>query len=113
MDTDKQLEIAPRQGSDRTILELQGELDIVSAPLLQKAVENSPRSCSALVLDLRAVSFLDSTGLKAIFAVRKMVQERGQTFAVTQGSPQVERLLGLTGLGDHLTTIVSPEARIA
>ena len=90
-----------------------GSLGTVSAPQLGEAsgrcwVRNGP---GALVLDLRGISFLDSTGLKAIFlAVRNEARERGQQFAVTPGSPQVQRLLSLTRLGDHLTVIETPDA---
>jgi anti-anti-sigma factor len=65
---------------------------------------------SAVVLDLRDVTFLDSTGLKAIFTVRKAVHDSGRQFAVTEGSAQVQRLLSLTGLVGHLQTIDTPES---
>jgi anti-sigma B factor antagonist len=93
------------------IFELEGELDMASSTLLQEALSRTDwEESSTVVLDLRGVRFLDSAGLKAIFRARKAVRERGQQFAVTPGSPQVQRLLSLTHLDEHLRTIDSPDA---
>ncbi len=114
MSADGQLDITARQGSDRLILELEGELDMVSSGLLEDAVANADLNGSgAVVLDLRGIRFVDSTGLKAIFKVRNVVREGGRRFAVTQGSAQVQRLLKLTRLDEHLQTIGTPDAAVA
>ncbi len=55
---------------------------------------------------------LDSTGLKAIFRARKAALESGRRFAVTEGSAQVQRLLSLTRLVDHLQLIDTPESAL-
>jgi anti-sigma B factor antagonist len=115
MRADEQLRIATRWGPDRLILELDGELDITSSALLQQTLAEANREPGShtVVLDLRGLTFLDSTGLKAIFSARKEVRERGQQFAVTPGSEQVQRLLSLTRLDEHLRTIDSPDALLA
>lgn len=114
MSDHERLRIATRKGADRLILELDGELDMASSDVLQASLARANGGeASTVVLDLRAVSFLDSTGLKAIFKARKAVGERGQQFAVTPGSAQVQRLLSLTRLDEHLRTIDSPDALLA
>jgi anti-sigma B factor antagonist len=111
MSVDEQLRIATRRGSDRLILELVGDLDMASETLLRDALAQAEwEGMSTVVLDLRGVRFVDSAGLKAIFRARKAVRERGQQFAVTPGSAQVQRLLSLTHLDEHLRTIDSPDA---
>jgi anti-sigma B factor antagonist len=110
MTTYEQLRIATRRTSDRVVLELDGELDMVNAPLLRDALAGADVAASAMVvLDLRGLTFMDSTGLKAIFAARNESRRRGQKFAVTPGSRQVERLLSVTRLGEHLRTIATPD----
>jgi len=105
--------ITVRRGQDRLILELQGELDLACAPQLDEALASANLDDSgAVVLDLRGVCFVDSSGLKAIFRARKAVHETGRRFAVTQGSAQVQRLLSLTRLVDHLQTIDTPESAL-
>jgi len=113
MSAEEQLHITARQGPDRLILELEGELDMVSSGLLEEALAGADLDgARAVVLDLCGVRFLDSTGLRAIFRVRNVVRESGRQFAVTQGSAQVQRLLSLTRLDEHLQTIDTPDAAV-
>lgn len=113
MSADEQLHITARQGPERLILELEGELDMLSSGLLEGALASADLDGSrAVVLDLRGVRFLDSSGLKAIFRVRNLVRDDGLQFVVTQGSAQVQRLLSLTRLDEHLQTIDTPDAAV-
>ena len=110
MSAEERFRVDARPGRERLILELQGEMDMASADLLDEALANADLGDSdAVVLDLRGVSFVDSTGLKAIFKMRKSVREGGREFAVTKGSAQVQRLLGLTRLDEHLQMLDTPE----
>lgn len=88
------------------VLALDGELDMASAPLLQRAVEEVDLGARRmLVLDLNRLEFIDSTGLRIILSARKRCQERDRELAVTRGSQQVERLLSVTGMAEHLRTV--------
>ena len=111
MGVTEQLRIDIRQEPDRVVLSLEGELDMASAPLFQSAIESTDLSTRRMVvLDLQGLQFIDSTGLRVILGVRKLCAERGQELAVTPGSQQVERLLSVTGVADHLRTIAAPDA---
>jgi anti-anti-sigma factor len=104
------LHIALRREGDLAVLALEGELDLASAPLFQSELDNPELgSCSKLVLDLRKLHFIDSTGLRIVFSARTRAQERGQLFAVTRGSEQVERLLTITRMGEHLQLVDEPD----
>ena len=96
------------------VVHLEGELDLASAPAL-KAEIDSPEvtSRAKLLLDLRELQFIDSTGLRTIFSARASARGRGQDFAVTQGSAQVQRLLAITGVGEHLRVVGSPQEMLA
>jgi len=108
MTAQDQLLIDVRQDKGRAVLSLRGELDLASAPLLQAELDSSQiESASMLVLDLEELTFIDSTGLRVLLTAYEHSQGRGQEFAVTQGSPQVQRLLSITGVGEHLH-IVAP-----
>jgi len=92
------------------VLSLHGELDLASAPLLQQEIENAGADTTAMiVLDLKELEFIDSTGLRIVLAGHERSQERGQEFALTRGSEQVQRLLTITGVGEHLRIIASPD----
>ncbi len=110
----EQLHVDVTHASDRVILTLTGELDMASAPMLQGAVEDAHLDAAELVVvDLKGLEFVDSTGLRVILALHKLCAERGQELAVTQGSQQVQRLLSVTGVADHLKIISSPDAPLA
>ena len=62
------------------IFELAGELDIRQAPLFRKALAGTNFTGAALVvLDLRKLGFIDSTGLKLIFAARSESRQRARS----------------------------------
>jgi anti-anti-sigma factor len=95
---------------DRVVLRLRGELDLAGAPLLRDQIERlEVPATTMIVLDLEGLQFMDSTGLRAILSARERALERGQGFAVTPGSQQVQRLLAVTRVGDHLRVLDSPD----
>jgi anti-sigma B factor antagonist len=114
MGAQEQLQIALRQEPDRVVVKLTGELDMANAPVLQNAVEGDELSAAkTVVLDLQQLTFVDSTGLRIILSARELCWRRGQEFAVTPGSQQVQRLLSVTGVGEHLRTIATPDGVLA
>ncbi len=114
MGAPEQLRIEPRRESDRVVVALTGELDMANAPLLQSAIdEPSLADTETVVLDLQGLTFLDSTGLRIILSAREQCWRRGQEFAVTPGSQQVQRLLSVTGVGEHLRTLASADEVLA
>jgi anti-sigma B factor antagonist len=94
---------------ERVVLRLDGELDLASVPTLEHAVEDAPLDATELVLDLRGLEFIDSTGLRAILLQDKRSTERGQTFALVRGPEQVQRLMNMTHVDEHLKIVASPE----
>jgi anti-anti-sigma factor len=95
---------------ERVVLRLDGELDLASVPTLEHAVEGAALDdASELVFDLRGLEFIDSTGLRAILLQDKRSTERGQTFALVRGPEQVQRLMNMTHLDEHLKIVASPE----
>ncbi|MEA2200796.1 MAG: anti-sigma factor antagonist [Solirubrobacteraceae bacterium] len=105
-----QLVIDVRREADRVIVRLDGELDMANAPLLQAAIEKAHRDDnSMLVLDLERLQFMDSTGLRIILWARERCQENGHELALTPGSEQVQRLLSVSGAGEHLRVIAAAD----
>lgn len=112
MAVESNLSIDVNRGGDRVVLRLDGELDLASVPLLEDAVENATSADDAMtsiVLDLRGLEFIDSTGLRAILLQDKRSTERGQKLALVRGSEQVQRLMQMTRVDEHLRIIDSPE----
>jgi anti-sigma B factor antagonist len=108
MATPELLQIEISHETDRVIIALGGELDMANAPLLESAIEAAKIDRGTLVLDLDQLHFIDSTGLRIILAARERCRRSEQEFAVTRGSQQVQRLLSVTGVGEHLRMIDAP-----
>jgi anti-sigma B factor antagonist len=107
-----QLEIVVRREADRVILVLDGELDMASAEQLQHEMEGVD-GAAMVVLDLEQLQFIDSTGLRSVLSALERCKDRGQEFAVTRGSQQVQRLLGVTGVAKHLRIIDAADEVLA
>lgn len=88
-----------RMRSDHGLrLVLQGDLDIAGAPGLEEAVEALGPDAGDLILDLRAVTFVDAHGLRAVLAARSTSEARGGHMAFVRGPKEVERVFALTGM---------------
>ena len=92
------------------VLAVTGELDLASSPALEGELERVSQSDAGVVIvDLRELEFLDSTGLSVLVKANRRAVEAGQRFALVRGGPQVQRLLELTGVADRLTVVDTPE----
>ena len=99
------------QTTDRlTTVAVTGELDLVSSPALEAELERATGcDCDVIVVDLRTLGFMDSTGLHVLVKGHQRAHESGRAFAVTRGSEQVHRLLTLTGVAEVMRIVDSPE----
>ena len=75
-----------------------GELDIAAVDRVREQVDAALQlGPSILVLDLRGVTFLDSTGLRMLFGAHAHARRRGVELSVRDGDPRVGRVLELSG----------------
>jgi anti-sigma B factor antagonist len=87
-----------------------GEIDMSTSPQLRAALRDPQASAPAVVLDLRAVTFMDSSGLGVIVGQHKRAREEGYRFAVAvDGAPEVRRILELSGLVGVLHVVDAPD----
>lgn len=98
-----------RQG-DTAILTVSGELDLRTSPELEDRLRGAfDTGAELVILDLRQIEFMDSTGLRTLLAAHQLAHESGRRFALVRGADQVERVLTLTGVRDLLTIVDAPE----
>ena len=111
------LDLELSQHDEAVRISLSGELDISSALTLEeelRRIEDEARP-RVLVLDLRRLKFLDSTGLRLILAAHARALKRGGRLTIVQGSDAVRRIFRLTGVGERLNVfddVTAAEARI-
>jgi anti-sigma B factor antagonist len=90
------------------VLTVEGELDMATSDRLRAAAENALREgCRHLVLDLAQVSFIDSTGVGALVAIRKLAIDREAALTLRDPSPPARRILELSTLVDVFTVETS------
>ena len=93
-----------------TVIAVRGELDLASSPALQEELDRVAASDSEmLIIDLRELDFMDSTGLSVLVRAHQRIEEQGRQLAMVKGPQQVQRLLSLTGVADRLTVVDTPE----
>jgi len=86
-----------------------GELDLDSAHRVEAALEElRGDGCPELVLDLRGLTFMDSTGLRLAIRWDTAAREDGFRFAIVPGDEVVQRVFRLTGMDSHLTVEEPP-----
>lgn len=78
-----------------------GELDIASAPRLIAALREHD-GYERLVIDLRLLSFMDSSGLRLLVAESARAEHAGYDLRIVRGGPEIGRLLRLTRLDEKL-----------
>ena len=89
---------------DCVTVALAGELDLATTPEFERELDGLVQSrVQRLLLDLRGVSFMDSTGLAAIGRAHQLADAQGWELMLRRGPDQVQRLFRLTGLEDRLT----------
>jgi anti-anti-sigma factor len=88
---------------------LAGELDIATAPALEQKVRELPSAGVAqLMLDLRQLSFIDSTGLRVVLGLADGLAPTGARVVIVRGPEAVQRVFALTGADRELVMIDDP-----
>jgi len=77
-----ELAVRVRTVGGACLLVARGQIDVSTVPELHLAVEDALRADGPVVVDLRAVSFLDSTGLHALLVLRQRLTEQSRRLAV-------------------------------
>jgi anti-sigma B factor antagonist len=97
-----------RQGRTVT-LSLSGELALGSIEDFKAALEEAgSEPLELLVIDLRRLDFLDSTGLRAIVASQGNALGQGYALQIVKGSDQVNDVFRITGLDRKLPMVEAP-----
>lgn len=92
-------DITATADSDGVRLRVQGELDVRSARQLVAAVETARARQASVVLDLSALSFMDSTGLQALMGLVGQAKAEGWNLGLSPTfQPAVSRVLEITGV---------------
>ncbi|HWJ60905.1 MAG TPA: STAS domain-containing protein [Acidimicrobiales bacterium] len=89
----------------QTTLTLAGEVDPGTAPELQDRLAQlaGDAAISSVVIDLGQITFLDSSGVRAVIAGSEALRSGGAELILRGANPNVRRVLEVTGLTQLLT----------
>jgi anti-sigma B factor antagonist len=93
---------------------LRGELDLEHAYTFDeelKRVEALEPDC--ICLDLRELTFLDSTGPSRLVAARRRAMKAGRRLVLVRGPAAVQRVFQLTAVDEAFEIVTAPEAAFA
>jgi len=88
-------------GGRQTIL-IAGELDKATAPQLDALISRLATRPGEIVLDVKGLTFMDSTGVRLILRALELCSEHGCSFTLRSPTPEVRRLLDAAGVSDYL-----------
>lgn len=93
--------VRPGEEADSWTLLVGGEIDVATSPELRRELHQlADRDASTIVLDLREVTFIDSSGLGVLVGVLKRLREKNRPEVLVLEGLQdpVRRVFDITGL---------------
>jgi anti-sigma B factor antagonist len=86
-----------------------GELDLDTTHQLETELAAlRAGGADRVVLDMRALTFMDSTGLRLVIRWDTSAKEEGFEFAIVPGPEVIQRVFRLTGMDEHLPVAPPP-----
>ncbi|MFD0683687.1 STAS domain-containing protein [Actinomadura fibrosa] len=81
-----------------TLVRVQGDIDVVSRARFEETLFEVAGTARIMIVDMRQVTFCDSTGLNAIVAANRRAVQHGAHVALIALPPRVERVFRITGI---------------
>ena len=91
-----------KRSANQTIIDLEGRLDTLTAPALEKTIADSIGSSENLVLDFKRLEYISSAGLRVLLSAQKRLQKSG-SMKLVGVCDDVMEVLEMTGFADILT----------
>ena len=88
--------------AEKLTLTIEGRLDTMTAPELEKALGEISNAVSDLVLDMTNLEYVSSAGLRVLLKGQKMMAHRG-TMTLTGVNESIMEVFEITGFADILT----------
>lgn len=94
------MQISTRQSGNATIVDVQGDIDLYNSPEVRKALLEALREKRAqrVVVNLKAVRYIDSSGVASLVEGLKVSRELGSRFILFGLSPAAREVLELSRL---------------
>ena len=98
------LSVSVSESDGGVVVAVEGELDMSTAPTLREAlVDVADGLESDLILDVRLLTFIDSSGLTLLVAEHKKISSLGHNLVILAPTSRTARLFQIVGLDEVLT----------
>ena len=105
------LEFETTRNGSVAVIVATGELDLSGAAVLETEIDRlaAEPEVGTVVLDMRGLEFMDSSGLRLVVLADMKAREAGRRFALVRGGETVHRVFEITRMSDRLDFVSSPE----
>ena len=90
-----------KKNATETIIEIVGRLDTITAPALDKTINEDIAGTENLILDVKGMEYISSAGLRVLLGAQKKMQKIG-SMKVTGVCEEVMEVFEMTGFADIL-----------
>ncbi|MBO6150493.1 MAG: STAS domain-containing protein [Clostridium sp.] len=94
--------ITKNQDGSKLTVKLEGRLDTMTAPELEKSLADSLNGITDLTFDMEGLEYISSAGLRVLLATQKTMNKQGE-MKVTKVQEMVMEVFEVTGFNDILT----------
>jgi len=92
------------------VIALAGELDLSGAPALDEEITRmvAGHGVRRVVLDLRGLRFMDSSGLRVVALAARRLEAAGRALTLVRGAETVQRVFEITRMAERLDFVDEP-----
>lgn len=103
------LDVKRQRWGEAVGLSLAGEMDIAEAPRVEAQIKQLEESRPpTLLLDLRGLTFMDSTGLRVVLGADRRARDDDRRLSIVRGPDSIQRLFAITRLDTRLHFVDDP-----
>jgi anti-anti-sigma factor len=95
------------------LVSLTGELDLLGTAPLEEEIGRlaSDEGVRRVVLDLRELEFMDSSGLRMVALAERRLSAAGRELVLVRGRDPIQRVFAITRMDQHLKFVDEPDPR--
>jgi anti-anti-sigma factor len=101
-------EVLTNRDGATLVVSPRGEIDLATVGVVREAVDAEQQPGEALVLDLREVGFMDTSGLRYVLELHERAKQEGFGLLLVRGPSAVQRVFEVSGLEPRLPFVDDP-----
>ncbi len=99
------MELSIRTTDDITVVAISGDLDAATAPLAQQQVLPLATAGSRILLDLSAVPYMSSAGLRMLLSTYRQLSANGGRIVLVGVAEEIQDTMSVTGFINFFTIL--------